>query len=207
MRAAQNTAVFCIFLGEYEAALALLQKALTKAAAFGISSLERDACCHTCTCYLMQEDFDSAELWYERTQHVAGSSSVVSYVHHSNGLELALWKRDTRLAEQRLAGVADMPLGDSVRLKSYMRGMETRIKQLDPHFNCSDHELQDLLTLHQASKRLTCCDGLTQAVAEALRRRGRISDARDILADYVHASRRERSPIPPSLAEVVRKSS
>lgn len=75
--------------------------------------------------------------------------------------------------------------------------------QLDPSFDCDDRTLKELELLHKATKTLTGADTLTGAIGEALKRRGRLKDLSRLLQDYLHHSRRDRAPVPPSLAELV----
>jgi hypothetical protein len=117
--------------------------------------------------------------------------------------EIAIWKKDALRARTTLEDLAKAVTGDSLRGRAYLRGAEVRLLQLDPNFDCDDRTLQELEMLHEAAKTLMVADGMTVALGEALKRRGRLKDLSILLQDYLHHSRRDRAPISPPLAELV----
>lgn len=201
-RAAMNTGTLFLFLGEYDEAFAIFAEFYNKASKGGMKAWQQDFCSQACTFYVMQERFEDAQVWYDRLEPLGGPTIAFGYIHIANGLELALWKHDVELASKRReAGTYSE--GESLRKKAYFRGIDVRLQQLDPQFDCDGQTLRELLDLFETTKRLTCADCLAHAIGEALRRQGKQKEARQLLGEYIQFSRRERSPIPPSLAELV----
>jgi hypothetical protein len=208
-RGAINVGVALSFLGALNECYSVWKAYYEKARASGLAAWEWDFCCCMCTFYLHDENFEQAEIWHERSQRCAPNAVGASPTYRSitNGFELAIWKRDAGLASERLNEICLGGLNGSVRMKSYLRGAQIRWQQLDPRFDCDDDSLRELLALYDAAKRLTCADCIAIAVGEALRRRRMLEQAQNLLRGYVDTHRRERSPVPPSLRQLLERCS
>jgi tetratricopeptide (TPR) repeat protein len=205
-RASCNLGTILCWLGVYEEAADICQNSYEKACSLGTTVWQHDLSAMVSMAYMMAEDFERAEPWYERcqslhTEYDGGGHFERTYL--SCGLERALWRRDMNHAQALLQATLDYP-AESLRWMAYLRGTKVRVQQLDPHFDCDDETIVELRALFETTKGLTCTDGLAQAIAEALRRRGRLIEARQLLDQYASSARREGPLLPPSLAELIR---
>jgi len=150
------------------------------------------------------EDFSAAEYWHSRVElHLEASLvSILGRTHFMNDIEIALWKGDERRVRIRLDQLAKNAVGDTIRGKGFLRGSEVRLWQLQPEFDCSDETIRELFVLWDANKNLFSADGVTVALAEALKRRGKTSELRLMLDEYLHHARRELTPAPRCLARL-----
>ena len=205
LRAAMNVAVSFSYLGLTQEALSVTHLYYDKAGALGMDAWQAEFACQTCVHYVNIADFKQAEAWYERIKSFAkhGLDARFGRLLMSAGFDIAMWKQDALLAREILDDLAKAATGESVRGRAYLRGAEMLLLQLDPSFDCDDRTLKELELLHKATKTLTGADTLTGAIGEALKRRGRLKDLSRLLQDYLHHSRRDRAPVPPSLAELV----
>jgi DNA-binding SARP family transcriptional activator len=204
-RAATNLSMALSYLGLTEAALGIAGAYYDKTGALGMEAWQADFAVQSCVQCLAVEDFETAVPLYERVEQFAPrvADSMFARKFMSAGFEIALSKGDATLARRILDDLGKATTGKSVRGKSYHRGAEIRLLQLDPRFNCDDETLAELCTLHATTKGLGSADGMTVALCEALRRRGMRDEVRRVLEDYIQSSRRERSAIPPSLGRLV----
>ncbi len=161
LRAALNLCVLFILVGELTDALNLAQSYIQRAKSLDLDAWEYDFNCASCVVCLMQEDFDAAQQWCDLATALKtnGHRGGLSHAYAANALELALWKADVTSAQRELER-AEQSLGESLRFRAYLQGVELRMRQLDPTYQCEDAKLQDLIRVHEATKRLTGGDGL-----------------------------------------------
>jgi DNA-binding SARP family transcriptional activator/tetratricopeptide (TPR) repeat protein len=200
-RAAYNVGTAFSFLGMSEEAIGVYEEFYEKARKLGM--IEQQLYLASCASIvnLRTEDFRAAQLWYDRCE-VSGkrqSFDSITRTYLVAGSELALWKHDFALARDLIAQLAAVCVGESVRTKAHVNSFSVRLQLKDPQFQCDDAMIEQLFRVVEETREFSCADYLVVALGEALRRRGKCSEAVDMIEDYVRNHRRELSPLPPSL--------
>lgn len=200
-RVAMNSCITLGMLGAPDESLQLAAHCGQRAASYGMTVWEYDFTITACWTRLSIEEFEEAEKWHHVSERLSECTDGVLLKQRlvANRLELALWQKDMAVAQACYDAVAAVGFGDSMRGNAYLRGTELKLRQLDPSFQVDEAVLRDLKSLHHNTKRLTCADGLTAAIGEALRRRGRLEELGEFLGEYLSISRRERTEPPPSI--------
>jgi len=204
LRAANNVSLALGLLGEVEECVSLCNEYYEKTGELGLGVQQAVICSLASAIYSNIEDFSAAEYWHSRVElHLEASLvSILGRTHFMNDIEIALWKGDERRVRIRLDQLAKNAVGDTIRGKGFLRGSEVRLWQLQPEFDCSDETIRELFVLWDANKNLFSADGVTVALAEALKRRGKTSELRLMLDEYLHHARRELTPAPRCLARL-----
>jgi DNA-binding SARP family transcriptional activator/tetratricopeptide (TPR) repeat protein len=204
IRAANNVAMALWLMGATGECIALCQEYYDRTGQLGLIGQQAVLCSVATAMYANEESFDAALEWHRRVELDPESplSSLVLRNHFMNDIEFALWTRDTMRVQARVNQLAKTGIGETVRGKGFLLGAEVRLQQLDAQFDCDDSTIQELFVLYNANKCLLSADGVTVALGEALRRRGRIGELRALLEEYLNDARRELSPVPPSLQKL-----
>jgi DNA-binding SARP family transcriptional activator len=88
----------------------------------------------------------------------------------------------------------------------HFRALDLRIRQLANSYDCTEHELQELLDLHLQYRAFGCHDEVMEVLWHALTRKGREKEGDKLLDEYLHQHRRLRWPVTPNLAALAARS-
>jgi hypothetical protein len=204
LRAANNLSISLLLLGAVEESVAVSSKYLAMTERLGMQDWHLTFCCAAATVHAVLEQFDKLEPWLDRLR-VDIAQPVHAFLgrtYFSHSIELAIFKRDEVLASEMVLELAKTGVGESLRGKVYLQSAQIRIRQLDPKFDCDDQTIAELYRLHNLTKAMLTADSETLALGEALKRRGRIEELQTLLDRYFGV-RRERTPVPPSFANLL----
>ncbi|HEU4996829.1 MAG TPA: AAA family ATPase [Gemmatimonadaceae bacterium] len=206
LRAGLNVGTALVYLGVLHEALTTYRVSYELARGLGLTAWELDYACSMTWMYQLFDDFETAEEWHAlSTQAMAATPNCR---HHSarlflgTGIELAIWRRDVRMARSLMNRFIELGSGDSVRIKAYLVGLDTRIRQLDQHYQCDDATLSELFVNYRAARSLFGADFVVIALGEGLLRRGQIEEAARLMDEYLQSWRRENSPVTRPLDEI-----
>lgn len=206
LRAALNVGTAFVYLGVLHEALTTYHDSYELARSLGLTAWELDYASSMTWMYQLFDDFETAEKWHARSEQAMAATPNCR--HHSarlflgTGIELAIWRRDVRMARSLMNRFIELGSGDSVRIKAYHVGIDTRIRQLDQHHQCDDATISELFVNYRASRGLFGADFVVIALSEGLLRRGQIEEAAQLIEEYLQSWRRENSPIPRLLDEI-----
>jgi hypothetical protein len=193
-----------VMLGHTDDAVKVAQRCFEKANALSLPMWQSEFATHICTIYCIREEVAEAQRWLQSVSEEALQQlSACALRHQANRIELAIMQGEEAAALHLLDKLNLSDLGDSLRGKAYFRCLETRCRQLDPSFQVDDATLNEIRQLFEVTKFLCCADGIALAYTEALRRRGRIEEMRNVLHVYLEVDRRELGPLTPSFARHV----
>lgn len=204
-----NASVAYFVGGEFDRAVATLLSVREKARTKGMRRVAAQAASLLCTIHLDYGSLNEARRW-----HAAATTAIAAidshsgmYSYLSNGIELALLNRDASEARRWLAFSRDT----YVELKSphnaaIEAGYDALIAQLEGLRGNGVTAVIDRLWGHHLRARFSWShDALVQALVSLLITAGRSHDAHPLLARYLKAERREKTPLRTGLASLARE--
>jgi DNA-binding SARP family transcriptional activator len=208
LRVGFNVAIAFSFLGQCQESESLHAELYEEAAALRLNEWQLELSTSACWHFLDIEDVHHAFAWYEKSERLITSMPVGKLLlrrHVAARSELALLKGDSNSAVTAFAELVSIGSGDSMRVALHVETFMTRLRLVDPEYECSESELAALLSWYERSRMINEGASVVTALADALLRAGRRDEARKFVEDYLRLHRPEGVPSTHSLHRIVKE--
>jgi hypothetical protein len=144
--------------------------------------------------------------WHQKAwvafDQLGGQEKLASFF--SNCAQFAMAVADFSVAKEWVSrALRELPSAQVGHAGLHFRALELRIKQITESYDCTEHELQELLDVHLRHRAFGHHDEVMEAVWYALARKGRETEGDKLLHQYLRQYRRLRWPVTQGLATLV----